>query len=63
MQVWWKHSHCQVVLTHFVVLRSTNVDEHFYTCHQSISIFEAKWFPGSINDTHIVVLTSDNQMR
>ncbi|XP_028396827.1 nuclear pore complex protein Nup88-like [Dendronephthya gigantea] len=43
--------------------RSTNVDEHFYTCHQSITIFEAKWFPGSINDTHIVVLTSDNQMR
>ncbi|XP_046841184.1 nucleoporin 88-like [Xenia sp. Carnegie-2017] len=43
--------------------RSINIDEHFFVCHQSITIFEAKWFPGSYMDIHLIVLTSDNQLR
>ena len=52
--------HKQICLN---IFRTVHLDEHFFTCHQTVSVYQSKWFPGSSSDVHLLVLTSDNRIR
>ncbi|XP_045132213.1 nucleoporin 88-like [Portunus trituberculatus] len=39
------------------------VAEHFLTCHPKLEVVSAAWHPGSLENNHIVILSSDNRLR
>lgn len=39
------------------------VAEHFLTCHPKLEVVDAAWHPGSLENNHVVILTSDNRLR
>ncbi|KAK8398719.1 hypothetical protein O3P69_004081 [Scylla paramamosain] len=39
------------------------VAEHFLTCHPKLEVVSAAWHPGSLENIHIVILSSDNCLR
>ena len=43
--------------------RKIPIDSRFYVTHHKIKILDVKWYPGSQADIHIMVLTSDNNLR
>ncbi|XP_066251754.1 nuclear pore complex protein Nup88 [Euwallacea similis] len=46
-----------------VYCRSYSLDERFLSCSENIQVRKAKFHPGSVSDSHILVLTSDNVLR
>ncbi|XP_048523110.1 nuclear pore complex protein Nup88, partial [Dendroctonus ponderosae] len=46
-----------------IYCRSYSLDERLLTCNDTIQVRRVKFHPGSITDTHILVLTSDNTLR
>ncbi|XP_068750380.1 nucleoporin 88-like [Montipora capricornis] len=46
-----------------VLCRKIPIDSRFYVTHHKIKILDVKWYPGSQADIHIMVLTSDNNLR
>ena len=43
--------------------RTIPIDPRFYVTHHKIKILDVKWHPGSQSDIHLMVLTSDNNLR
>ncbi|KAF7282099.1 hypothetical protein GWI33_003216 [Rhynchophorus ferrugineus] len=43
--------------------RSYSLDERLLSCSDVIEVRQAKFHPGSVNDSHILALTSDNMFR
>ncbi|KAF5299810.1 hypothetical protein FQR65_LT09331 [Abscondita terminalis] len=46
-----------------VYCRSHSLDEHLFLSNPSIEIRQVRFHPASLNNTHILVLTSDNALR
>ncbi|KAK4878084.1 hypothetical protein RN001_010590 [Aquatica leii] len=46
-----------------VYCRSHSLDEHLLLCNPSIEVRQVRFHPASLNNTHILVLTSDNVLR
>ncbi|CAH3103872.1 unnamed protein product [Porites lobata] len=46
-----------------VMCRTIPVDARFFVTHQKIKVLDVKWHPGSHTDVHLMVLTSDNNLR
>ena len=46
-----------------IFARCTVVGERFFMGHTNVAIVDVNWYPNSIGDTHILVLTSDNVLR
>lgn len=49
-------------ILYFFLSRSHSLDERLLACSH-VEVRQVRFHPGSINDTHIVVLTSDNVLR
>ena len=43
--------------------RTIPIDPRFYVTHHKINVLDVKWHPGSQADIHLMVLTSDNNLR
>ncbi|CAH3194159.1 unnamed protein product, partial [Porites evermanni] len=46
-----------------VMCRTIPIDARFFVTHQKIKVLDVKWHPGSHTDVHLMVLTSDNNLR
>lgn len=46
-----------------VICRTIPIDPRFYVTHHKINVLDVKWHPGSQADIHLMVLTSDNNLR
>ena len=51
------------VIIIFLLFRTIPVDARFFVTHQKIKVLDVKWHPGSHTDVHLMVLTSDNNLR
>ena len=47
----------------FLLFRTIPIDARFFVTHQKIKVLDVKWHPGSHTDVHLMVLTSDNNLR
>ncbi|XP_022785775.1 nuclear pore complex protein Nup88-like isoform X2 [Stylophora pistillata] len=46
-----------------VLCRTIPIDSRFFVTNHKIKVLDVKWHPGSKPDTHLMVLTSDNNLR
>ncbi|KAJ7333815.1 ribosomal small subunit export from nucleus [Desmophyllum pertusum] len=46
-----------------VMCKTIPIDSRFYVTHHKIKVLDVKWHPGSHSDVHLMVLTSDNNLR
>ncbi|XP_074597435.1 nuclear pore complex protein Nup88 [Brevipalpus obovatus] len=46
-----------------ILCRSLPLAERFFVCNQQISLLEARWHPGSLTDSLLLVLTDDDCLR
>ncbi|KAK4325039.1 hypothetical protein Pmani_004350 [Petrolisthes manimaculis] len=46
-----------------ITCRVEYIADRFFSCHPKLEVVEAAWHPGSPDNTHIVILTSDNYFR
>lgn len=51
------------ILIIFLLFRTIPIDARFFVTHQKIKVLDVKWHPGSHTDVHLMVLTSDNNLR
>ena len=47
----------------FFLFRTIPIDARFFVTHHKIKVLDVKWHPGSHTDVHLMVLTSDNNLR
>lgn len=47
----------------FFCYRSHSLDERLLSCSDTVEVRQVRFHPGSPNDSHILVLTSDNTLR
>nr|XP_058955276.1 nucleoporin 88-like [Pocillopora verrucosa] len=46
-----------------VLCRTIPIDSRFFVTNHKLKVLDVKWHPGSQTDTHLMVLTSDNNLR
>lgn len=52
-----------VIICKLFNFRTIPIDSRFYVTHHKIKVLDVKWHPGSHSDVHLMVLTSDNNLR
>ena len=46
-----------------ICFRTIPIDSRFFVTNHKLKVLDVKWHPGSQTDTHLMVLTSDNNLR